>query len=226
QTSGLTLQLTGGDEQPAGRQQVSSGADTTPGQPKPYQIASASSQSADSRSASGNGNQLTVSYAAGDTASTMSTVSASTADHPCPLLLPTSSFDLTQNDSQPCGNSKGQQGGTLSGVLSMLLGTQTDTTLASVGAGSTNGAFTNRDLAPPEATVCASMPVSNPANDGCVQAHQYRTLGTVTLLQLPVGLAGLPGYDPTKGLVRLTGYSDSVTAEAGVGAAAPTATIV
>jgi len=71
--------------------------------------------------------------------------------------------------------------------------------------------------------VCASMPTST--NDGCVQAQQYRTLGTVTLLQLPVGLAGLPGYDPTKGLVRLTGYTDSVTAEAGVGAAAPAATI-
>src|SRR5438477_5806237 len=162
QTSGVALQLTTDpSESSKGRQQVSSGSDNDPGQPKPdYQTASSSAQSSDSLAANGNGNQLIVSFAGGDTASTMSTVSANSSSHPCPLLVPASSFDLTQPD-QPCGNSKGQQGGTLSGVLSMAGVTQANTTLASVGAATTpSGAFTNRDVSPPEATVCASMPTS------------------------------------------------------------------
>src|SRR5205807_1130862 len=175
QTSGVTLQLQGApNEDYKGRQQVSSGADTDPSQTKPdYQKNDSSAQITDFLHADGNGNQLKVSFGTGDTASTMSTVTANTADHPCPLLVPSSSFDITQPDNQPCGNGKGKQGGTLTGVLSMLLGSQVDTTLASVGAPLTpSGVFTNRDIAPPEMTVCASMPTST--NDGCVQAQQYR----------------------------------------------------
>ena len=48
----------------------------------------------------------------------------------------------------------------------------------------------------------------------------------MVLLQLPGAVvSGLPGYDASKGLVKLTAYADSVRAEAGVGAAAPAATI-
>jgi hypothetical protein len=153
---------------------------------------------------------------------------ASNASHPCPLRVPSSSFDVAQNDNQPCGSAKGQQGGLLTGVLSVVAGPNTiDTTLGSVAASSTpSGASTSRDTAP-EITVCTLTS----APDGCIRAQQFRSFGTVILIQPPVGtgsllpVADLPGYDQSKGLVKMTGYADSVTAEAGVGAAAPAATI-
>ena len=238
QTSGATLQLTNQDEQSGGRQQVTSGADNDPAQPKPgYQNNSVSSQSSGSLSASGNNNQISVSWGTGDVAATTSTINASTtADGssppkfgPCPLLVPASAFDLTQNDNQPCGSSKGQQGGTLSTALAIKAGPNTvNATLAAVGAPSVpSTAFTNRDTAA-EATVCKLVPSSS---DGCLESQQTRSLGTVSLLQLPIGtglllpLTDLPGYDAVKGLVQLTNFSDSVSAEAGVGAGAPSASV-
>jgi hypothetical protein len=216
-----------------GRNQANSSATNDPGQPNAlqYQIATAPSQACNSSnnncsaSQGWGADQLTVGYSAGGTHSTMSTVNAATASRPCPLLSPTSSFDLTQNDGMPCGNSKGQQGSALTGALGVTVaGLTLNTTLASVSApASPSGSFVNLDTAP-EATACTQT-----SGDGCVESQQYRTLGSVVLLQLPVTsplLSGLlPGYDATKGLVRLTSYSDSATAEAGVGSAAPAATV-
>ena len=226
QTAGMTLQLQGQDEQSVGRQQATSGADTDPAQPKPtYQTASTPAQASGTLQASGNGNTLTGTMAAGDTASTTSTVTARTADHPCPLLVPSSSYDLTQDDNQPCGSSKTQQGGTMTGVLATQAGPNSvTTTLATVAAATTPGtSFTNRDLAP-EATVCKLT-----SGDGCIESQATRSLGTVTLIQLPIGtllpITDLPGYDTSKGLVQMTGYVASASAEAGVGAGAPVAAI-
>lgn len=238
QTSGATLQLTGEDEESGGRQQVTSGADNDPGQPKAgYQTASVASQSSGSLSATGNNNSISVSWGTGDTAATTSTISAAAALDssnppkfgPCPLLTPASAFDLSQTDSQPCGSSKGQQGGTLSTTIGIKAGPNTvSTTLASVGPPSVpSGAVTNRDTTA-EATVCRLIP---PLSDGCLQSQQYRSMGTVSLLKLPVGLGqllpltDLLGYDVNQGLIQLTGFSDSVSAEAGVGAGAPSASI-
>jgi hypothetical protein len=114
--------------------------------------------------------------------------------------------------------------------MNVIAGGQSLTTgLGSVAAPASStpsGSFTNRDTAP-EATVCTLT--SGP--DGCVEAQQFRSIGTVILIQPPVGssllpAAALPGYDQTKGMVKMTAYADKVTAEAGVGAAAPAATIV
>jgi type II secretory pathway pseudopilin PulG len=238
QTSGATLQLTGQSEQSGGRQQVTSGADNDPAQSKPgYQTDSVGSQASGELDASGNNNQLSVLWGANDVAGTASTINASTSTDsssppkfgPCPLLVPSSSFDLSQNDNQPCGSSKGQQGGTLSTALSVKAGPNSlNTTLLSATASPVpSTAFTNRD-ATAEATVCKLVPSGS---DGCLESQQSRALGTITLLQLPIGtglllpVTDLPGYDVTKGLVQLTGFSDSVSAEAGVGAGAPVATV-
>jgi hypothetical protein len=233
QTAGLALKLKGVDlEQSKGRQQVTSGSDSDPGQPKPdYQTASAPLQVSDSLTATWNNgnNTLTGTMAGGDVASTMSTVTASNASHPCPLLVPSSSFDLAQNDSRPCGSSKGYQGGTLSGAMSVVAGGQTLITglgsVAGPAASTPSGSFTNHDTAP-EGTVCTQTSGA----DGCIEAQQFRTIGTVILIQPPVGssllpAAALPGYDQTKGMVKMTAYADKVTAEAGVGAAAPAAVV-
>jgi prepilin-type N-terminal cleavage/methylation domain-containing protein len=240
QTAGATLQLTGNNEQSTGRQSVSSGADTDPSQPKPgYQSATASSQSSASLSASGNNNSLAVNLGAGDTAGSTSTIDARASTDassppkygPCLVASPASTFDQTQTDQLPCGDSKSQQAGALSMVLGIKAGPNTVTTpLASVGASTvTSGAFTNRDTTSetvPGGTVCGAT-----SGDGCIQSLQYRSIGTVSLGALPIGtgqlLPGLdlPGYDPTKGLVQLSGFSDSVSAEAGIGAGKPKATI-
>jgi hypothetical protein len=239
QTSGIALQLVNGSVQASGAQAVTSGADNDPSQPKPgYQTASSGAQGSATLSASGSNNTLTVSAAAGDTAATTSTINSQlTADGSSPpkygpcLVSPSSSFDQSQTDQLACGNSKSQQGGTLSAALGIKAGPNTvNTTLASIAAPSgPSGAFTNKDATPEttsNGTVCAAT-----SGDGCMQSLQYRQRGTVSLLQLPIGtgqllsILDLPGYDVTKGLVQLTGYSDSVSAEAGVGAGKPAATI-
>jgi type II secretory pathway pseudopilin PulG len=236
QTSGATLQLTGQSEQSGGRQQVTSGADNDPAQSKPgYQTDSVGSQASGELDASGNNNQLSVLWGANDVAGTASTINASTSTDsssppkfgPCPLLVPSSSFDLSQNDNQPCGSSKGQQGGTLSTALRVATGSDTIALpLASVTTASAStasgGALTNRATAS-EGSVCPQA-----SGDGCLQSKQYRSVGTVTLAQLPTNLSAgdyPTGYDATKGLVQLTGFSDSVSAEAGIGSAAPAATL-
>jgi hypothetical protein len=236
QTAGISLKLKSDtSETCTGRQQASSSATNDPGQPGAvaYQVAtqptavvcSGTGNSLTDAWGAGNSSRVTVSYVSGDTASTMSTVKAS-ATNTCPLATPTSPFDLPQADSQPCGNSKGTQSGSLSGVLSVDVQGQTlNNTLATVGPSTTaSGSFTNQD-ATAETNVCKTT-----SGDGCVQSQQYRALGTVVLIQPPVGStllpsAALPGYDSTKGMVRLTGYADSASAEAGIGASAPATTI-
>jgi hypothetical protein len=182
---------------------------------------------------------MTGSWGAGDTAGTTSSVDSRAATDsatppkfgPCPLASPSSSFDQSQTDQLPCGSSKGQQGGTLSAGLDVKAGPNiVSTTLASVApASNPSGAFTNRDTSPETITGGTVCPATS--GDGCLQSLQYRSLGSVSLVKLPVGpglllpIGDLVGYDPTKGLVQLTGYADSVSTEAGVGAGVPKATI-
>jgi hypothetical protein len=224
QTSGVSLQLTGLTEQTGGRQAVSSGADDDRSQTKPdYQTASTGAQTSSSFTSTVNNNWISVSDDAGDTASTTSTISAG-GTHPCPLLLPVSSFDLAQNDGAPCGSSKAQQGGTLAASMNLRAGpSDLTTTLFSLAAPSVpSGAFTNRDTAP-ETTVCKQA-----AGAGCIQSLQYRSRGTVSLIKLPPALpsSDLPiGYDASKGLIQLSGFADSVSAEAGVGSSPPSVSV-
>ena len=57
--------------------------------------------------------------------------------------------------------------------------------------------------------------------DGCVHAGGQRSIGTATLAGLPSGLLGAApagwGSGANNYLVQLSGYSDSVAAESGVG---------
>src|SRR4029077_8896538 len=95
--------------------------------------------------------------------------------------------------------------------------------------------FTSR-LTPPFLRVCptrppAPFPTRPPApsvgycptttGDGCVHAGGQRSIGTATLAGLPSGLLGARpgGWGTGAGnyLVQLSGYSDSVAVESGVG---------
>ena len=84
-------------------------------------------------------------------------------------------------------------------------------------------AYTNRDIAP-GASSCTQT-----TGDGCLRAESRRSIGTASFVDLPANLYSLRPSDIPVGwngyLVRLNSFSDSVTAESGVGSAAPTATM-
>jgi hypothetical protein len=73
----------------------------------------------------------------------------------------------------------------------------------------------------PFGTACTTT-----SGDGCVHAEGQRSLGPVTLGALPSAvLSALPlwGTGTNNFLVQLSGYTDAVSAESGIGAAAPCA---
>jgi hypothetical protein len=79
-------------------------------------------------------------------------------------------------------------------------------TVARIEAASAPGvAFVNRDI---------------PSGDGIVHAETKRVLGTITIGGLPANVTPPTGWNGY--LVRVTGFTDDVVAEAGAGAAAPT----
>src|SRR5207237_4384495 len=126
----------------------------------------------------------------------------------------------TQTDLQPCGNAKQLQAGTLSAVFDVSTGVSDlgPATLVQVGPGASSPgfAYSNRDISP-EASMCTTT-----TKDGCMHAEATRSLGTITLGTLPTGVStptGWAGY-----YVRVTGVTDTVKAEAGMGSSAPTAT--
>jgi hypothetical protein len=80
----------------------------------------------------------------------------------------------------------------------------------------TDVAYTKR-LVAPSGSVCPTT-----SGDGCVHAEALRVIGTVTLGSLPTGVS--PNGSWLGYLVQVTSFTDHVTAEAGVGFAAPAAT--
>ncbi len=221
QTSGASLQQTGQNEQYVGRTGLTTAADNDPAGSRPtYLSLTQGAQSAQSLSMSGSGNTITVTDGAGDTGSTTSTVSATTSpSYPCPHI----NGVLDLNNALPCGGSYAQQAGTSSTTLDLTAG-GTDLgvmTLASVGPPSCATSPCNRAIAyrflVPTSGFCPGT-----SADGCTHGEATRTIGQVTLAGLPPGLpapASWSGY-----LVRLNSWADSVSAEAGIGVAAPAVT--
>jgi type II secretory pathway pseudopilin PulG len=227
QVSGLTLKVTGLDEQTVGRQRTTSRADNDPSQPgniyetadipPPPQVGGTLTRSA-------LGNTLTLSAGAGgDQAETTSAATALTSNYPC-----ADRNNVARNDAQPCGNSNARLGPTLSASLHLVNGILDlgASTLVSIeppsGGGINRVAFTNRDLqheAGEPATECPSS-----SGDGCVHADAYRGTGDIRvggLLSAFNVLAplGWQGY-----LVRILPATGVVSAEAGTGTSLPTAT--
>lgn len=98
------------------------------------------------------------------------------------------------------------------------------TQLAAVGAApNATASFVRRSLAP-SAVYCPTA-----TGDGCVHAGGARSIGTVTLGGLPTALlaAAPPGWGSGAGnyLIQMTGYSDAVHSESGLGTAAGQPTV-
>ncbi|MDP9342460.1 MAG: hypothetical protein M3Q23_10290 [Actinomycetota bacterium] len=206
-TSGASI-----DDDSVGQATGSSGADNDPGTPgQLYNAQNVTGPAASTVSVSGGQNALSLTSSGADGAASVTTAAAAVAQSPsC-----TSPSGLAQTDGLPCGSSTSFQGGTLSATVTLNstgsnLGTATLASLAAPVSPSTpNRAFT--DL------------TQSTGTDGMIHAEASRTLGTLTLAGLPSGVpsgsvpTGWAGY-----LVRVTGFHDSVSAEAGVNSVAPT----
>lgn len=232
-TSGGTIQYT--DTTPTastGSKDASAQASSDPTEDLPsYSSSGTVNQSATTLTASENSNTATVTPTTSDTTSTSATISSG-ATNVCATEgslgstgTITAGTDLTT--SEPCANSQVQQQGTTGTVTAnFAAGTSTlgTATVGSVAAAPSPTTVAGAFYASAGTGACAAEPASAA---GCIHTGAVRSLGTVQLGGLPTGShieakwpSGWAGY-----LVQLSNYSDSVTAEAGVGAAAPTVTI-
>jgi hypothetical protein len=204
-TSGVTFQLMDEDEQTAGEQSVTSGADADPSTPGiEYQSATLPSQSATTLSDSGAGQSISVTSSGTESGGTTSTTTASSPSHLCADRTGTN-----QTDVQPCGSTSSKQAGQSSASLTTSTGgTAALATLAAVA--NPTFAFTNREV--------------QASGDGWLHADLYRYLGTLSLGGLPSGLsgpavpAGWNGY-----YVRVSSFTDAASAESGASTVAPAA---
>src|SRR5207247_10232701 len=92
-----------------------------------------------------------------------------------------------------------------------------DVTLASVaGASVRSYGFTNRDVTPQPGTCVGT------SGDGCIHADTVRVIGDFTVGGFPANVPPPAGWNGS--LVQVTNFTDSASAESGVGGANPTAT--
>ncbi|MBV8295704.1 MAG: hypothetical protein JO085_02615 [Acidimicrobiia bacterium] len=166
-------------------------------------------------------NGITMTASAGDSGCTVSTAAATSSASPAC----TDVSGTALNTTLPCGSGSVQQQGSTAESAALSLGLNGlslgATTIASVAAAPTaTKTFTTR-LTSPLGNYCTTT-----NGDGCVHADAQRSIGTVTLGALPAAVALLVpnwGIGSNNFLVQLTGYSDAVSAESGIGAAAPCA---
>jgi type II secretory pathway pseudopilin PulG len=216
QTAAASATTAGESVGAVGPLKVTSGADSDPAQPG-HEYSSNTSTAALSGSPidlSGENGHLSLSATGTDSLTTVSTTAAAASQSPaCANVSGTN-----QSDGQPCGNSKVTAGVTTSVSLTLNpAGVSLGAVLGSIAtATGTDVAYTKR-LVAPSGTVCPTT-----SGDGCVHAEATRLIGTVTLGSLPSGVS--PNGSWLGYLVQITGFSDHVTAEAGVGFAAPAAT--
>lgn len=212
-TSGVSLRATGGSDTVAGRQTVTVGSDSDPVSAKPvYARESTGTQSSSSLSMSDSSNSLTMTSSSADTATATATV-LSTSTNACANAQ---SPAVDQLDSLPCGNGTTVQGGTMSAVLAINgMGSATLASVSNPGTYST--AHTNRDTAPQPASCTLT------SADGCLRASHRQAVGSLGLGAPLSGFAAVKpaGFDY---LIKLSGFTRTVVAEAGYGNANPTVT--
>jgi type II secretory pathway pseudopilin PulG len=215
QTAAVSETTGDGTVESVGPLKVTSGADSDPAQPG-HEYNSNTSTAALTGGPidiSGDGGHLSLSASGTDSLTTVSTTAAAATQSPaCANVSGTN-----QADNQPCGSSTTTRGAATSVSMTLTGGVSLSTVLGSVSSATgTDIAYTKR-LVAPSGTVCPTT-----SGDGCVHAEASRAIGTVTLGSLPSGVA--PNGSWLGYLVQITGFTDHVTAEAGVGFAAPAAT--
>jgi hypothetical protein len=221
-TSGVSLDILGQSLLSSGTQTGATASDTDPvSTAPPYSQATVSQGSPSTLSTSTGYFSLVLNPSPTETGTSTSTSAASSSTNLCPDPL-----GINQNDQLPCGSGSLQQTGLMSGTFSVGAGAipMGNALLGSIGAAPTAAkAFTNRDTAP------GTSSCTQTTGDGCLRAEARRSIGTMTLVDLPANLASLRPADIPAGwnsyLLRASNFSDTVSAESGVGSAAPTATM-
>ena len=216
-TSGVSLDITGQSVQNSGAVAGSTASDTDPvSTASPYSQAAVSQGSPATLSASNGYFSLVLTPSPTETGNSISTSNASSSTNLCPDPL-----GINQDDALPCGSGSLQQTGLMSGTFSVGAGAipMGNALLGSIAAApSAAKSFANLDT-----PACSGSPTTG---DGCVRSKASRSIGTVTLVNLPANLASLRPADIPSGwngyLVRASSFSDTVSAESGVLSAVPT----
>ncbi|MEP6696023.1 MAG: type II secretion system protein [Pseudonocardiales bacterium] len=199
-TSGVQV-ITLGAPQAIGGRSAASSADTDPSTGAASGTSSDSvAQPGTSQLNFGSGSILNLGLGATDTATSVSTTAAASADN-CREAVSGTAL-ATYN---VCTSSSVAPGGSLSATYS-------GQPLATIGPGAPSRASAARFTAP-GATRCTAA-----AGVGCTSAATQQNVGTVT-----VG-SGLPAQLGFTNMVSLTGYSATAVAESGIGAAGPVVT--
>ncbi|MCA1727144.1 MAG: hypothetical protein LC722_05695 [Actinobacteria bacterium] len=186
----------------AGGAVLNTSADSDPAQPAGFHdpatgtaIVSATT-GATTYSASGNSNTMTETYAAGDHLEGISTMTASSAAHPCGA-----------NAGLPCGRAQGAQPNT--NLINLTLAAKADQGVARLveftGVGTGSEVVVQKRLT---------------GADGSMKCDITRRIGTVRFGGIGAGVVTPPGWDSTKGLVYLSNYSATLKAAAGTGLSA------
>jgi len=213
-TSGVRLRrLSDGSDQTSGRSLADAATDSDPSQPKPpHDSATVGPQASATIQLSGSGNSIQLTSAAGESATARATMAAG-GTNTCPS---NANPAVDQIDLQPCANATSVPGGAMTAQLNLnSLGSAILASFA--GATTSSSGFSNRDIVP-QATSCTTT-----SEDGCIHASQRGSIGTLNIGGLPAGLSTLAplGFNY---LVKLSGFSRTVTAEAGYGNADPSVT--
>lgn len=238
-TSGGQAVVSGTAQSPSGEAKACSSADNDPGSSaSTWQSTTSSAQSSATLSLLGSLNLLSVGLAGGDIGSSTSAVAATNS----PPSGAKDCYDVggtAQTAGEPCGDSTVTAGGatTLSlGVANSFLGSLgTVPLLSEASSSSPASSFVGRYTGSGTSSSYCDTP-SATSGDGCVHAGASRSFGLLELAGLPSGLLSAVtsgGLAPTgwalgsatcpvgNYLVALEGYSDSVSAESGIDAAAP-----
>jgi type II secretory pathway pseudopilin PulG len=187
----------GGTRTDAGTLTTASAADSDPGAPgATYGAATVASGLGGSASSANNPTSIDLSAPSGDSGTADTAVAAGGASV-CPP--PT---DPAETDNLPCVGARVQQGGALSAAMTLngIVGGLGTVSLASVGAAASapNKSFVNRQA------------VAN--EDGRVEVTATRRIGTVSIGDLPTGMAPA-GWSGS--LISLSGYQDVASSQAG-----------
>jgi hypothetical protein len=226
QAAGASIQATGGSEQSIGGATASSSADSDngPNSPPVYDSHTLAAPATAPASASFGATSLSVSTTVGDSGVTTSTTSACTTTSVCtspstptPRLCP--NVAPYETDLLACGGSSVTSAAATAQATFGALGA---TNLASISSqANTTVATVDRKLLT-SGTNCLAT-VGGAVSDGCLQSQMSRSGATLSAGALPASLGSLFSFASNGGyFVKISGLTDSATAQAGVSSTAPT----
>lgn len=212
--TGGALTIGGATQRTGGASQTVHSDDDPASTASGYSAGNVTSQPSGALSRSdGAGNSIVVAVGGGDSGSAAATSSADATTARC-----TNIAGIAENDHQPCGAGTVRAGAASSLVVSVAGVTGSFVAAQLANPATQSGVFVARDVSP-DSGAC-----SGTSGDGCATAAGARSLGAFDLAGLPVGFQPGSGWDGA--LVHVSAYSDTVGAEAGLGAARPSLGVV